>query len=200
MTGTDRIKAKILEDSKKIADENLSKARQEAQRLVTEAQKEALVRTEKARQAALDEASNLKKRMIAVASLEERKRMLKVRQSMVNAAFKTAFEKVVKLPVEEYGQFLKGIIIDSVRKGEGEILFNETDQSRLGSQYIEEINKMLKAEGKASELRLSKDTIPNRGGFVLKYGEMEINCTLEIMFDMNIPKLEAEVASILFKA
>ena len=66
--------------------------------------------------------------------------MLKVRQEMVEAAFEAAFEETLKLPVDEYGRLIKGFILESVREGEGEILFNEADMSRLGLQYFEEIN------------------------------------------------------------
>lgn len=200
MTGIDRIKAKILDDARGIADENLNRARQEAERIIAEAQKQALQETENTKQAATAEAENIRKTMDAVSSLEERKRMLKVRQEMVEAAFEAAFEETLKLPVDEYGRLIKGFILESVREGEGEILFNEADRSRLGLQYVEEINTSLRAEGKTSVLRLSGNTIPSRGGFVLKYGDMEINSTLEIIFSMLRPQLEAEVASILFKA
>lgn len=199
MTGTDRIKAKIIEDARKTADENLSKARQEAEGIIAEAEKKAREEAEKAKLAAQAEAESLKKRTAAIYSLEERKRMLKVRQDMVDAAFNAAFEKTLQLPAEEYGRFIKRLILESVREGEGEILFNETDRSRLGDKYVKAINKTLKAEGKSAVLTLSEHTIPNRGGFVLKYGDMEINSTLELIFDMMRPQLEAEVASILFK-
>jgi len=199
MTGIDRIKAKILDDARKVADENMSRAKQEAERIIAEAEKQAQEENEKARQAAEAEAAELKKRMAAVSSLEERKRMLKVRQDMVDAAFRAAFEKTLHLSTEEYGRFLKRFILESVREGEGEILFNESDRSRLGARFVEEINQTLKAKGKASILTLSGQTIPNRGGFVLKYGDMEINSTLELIFNMARPQLEAEVASILFK-
>lgn len=199
MTGIDRIKAKILDDARKAAEENISRAKQEAERIIAEAEKQVKEETEKVRQAAEAEAADLKKRMAAVSSLEERKRMLKVRQDMVDAAFRAAFEKTLHLPAEEYGRFLKRFILESVREGEGEILFNENDLSRLGARFVEEINQTLRAEGKAAVLTLSGQTIPNQGGFVLKYGDMEINSTLELIFNMARPQLEAEVASILFK-
>jgi len=200
MTGIDRIKAKILDDAKEIAEENLNRARQEAERIIAEAKSKANEETKKAGQAAMAEAANLRKTADAVSSLEERKRMLKVRQDMVDAAFRAAFEKTLKLPAEEYGGIIRRFILESARDGEGEILFNETDRSRLGEKYLKEINEVLKAEGRKAVLRLSGQTIPNRGGFVLKYGDLEINCTLEIIFNMLRPRLEAEVASILFGA
>jgi len=200
MTGIDRIKAKILDDARAIARENLDRARQEAERIIAEAREKAKEEAEKARQAAIAEAANLKKTIDAVSSLEERKRMLKVRQDMVDAAFKAAFEKTLRLPAEEYGSLMRRFILESVRDGEGEILFNEADRKRLGEKYVEDINKALKAECRTSVLKLSGQTIPNQGGFVLRYGEMEINCTLELIFSMLRPRLEAEVASILFVA
>src|SRR5690554_2103182 len=102
MTGIDRIKTKILDDAKEIAEENLNRARQEAERIIAEARGKAREEAGKARQAAKAEAANLKKTMDAVSSLEERKRMLKVRQDMVDAAFRAAFERTLKLPAEEY--------------------------------------------------------------------------------------------------
>ena len=71
MTGIDRIKAKILDDARGIADENLNRARQEAERIIAEAQKQALQETENTKQAATAEAENIRKTMDAVSSLEE---------------------------------------------------------------------------------------------------------------------------------
>lgn len=198
MTGIDRIKAKIIDDAKKAAKENLERARQEAEKIVLEARRKAEEEAEKAREAALAEAENLRKTMEAVSGLEERKRMLKVRQDIVDGAFRAAFDKILDMPADEYGRFLKRYILESVREGEGEILLNATDRERLGERFVKEINKAIRSEGKNSVLKLSGQTIPNRGGFVLKYGDLEINCTLEIIFSMARPRLEAEVASILF--
>ena len=200
MTGTDRIKAKIMEEAKKGAEQNLSEAERETQGLVAAAEKDAQERIAKSRATAEGEAANLKKRMQAVANLEERKRMLKVRQDMVDAAFKAALQKTVDLPDKEYGDLLAGFIINSVRVGECEILFNEVDKGRLGIKYVKKINDTLKSMGKASVLKLSANTVRSKGGFTLKYGDMEINSTLEIILSQLRPKLEAEVAGILFKA
>lgn len=199
MSGTDRIKAKILEDAKNNTEQNLSEARSEAQSLISAAEKDALARLAKAKATAEEDAANLKKRMQAVASLEERKRMLKVRQDMVGAAFEAAVEKTVGLPEKEYGNLLMGFILKSVRDGECEILFNEADKARLGAKYVQKINDTLKSMGKASSLKLSPDTVRSRGGFILKYGEMEINSTLEIILSILRPKIEVEVAAVLFK-
>lgn len=198
MAGIERIKNKILDDARKTADETLSRARREAEQIIQDARLKAEEEAEKARQAAMVEAEDMRKSMEAVSSLEKRKRMLKVRQDMVDRAFAEAFEKILNLPVDEYGSFMKRLILESACEGEGEILFNETDRARLGERFVRDVNRTLRSEGRKSVLRLSDETIPNKGGFVLRYGEMEINSTLEIIFSTSRPRLETEVASILF--
>lgn len=200
MTGTDRIINRIMEEAKNAAERNLADARKEAQSLIAAAEKEAAEKIASARAAAEAEAADLKRRMHAVANLEERKRMLKVHQDMVDAAFEAALEKAVRLPDKDYGELLKGFILNSVRDGECEILFNEADKKRLGEKFVKEVNQTLKGMGRTSALKLSADALNSRGGFILRYGNMEINSTLEIVMSLLRPRLEAEVAEMLFKA
>lgn len=186
-------------DAKEKAGKALEAARNEARKIIAEAEKDAADRAESARQSAEAEADSLKKRMLSVANLEDRKRMLKVRQDMVDAAFESALEKVVNLPDDEYGNLLQGFILNSVREGEGEISLNRADKYRLGEKFVKKVNDKLKSIGKASSLKLSSGEIGSKGGYILKYGNMEINGTIEIIIGMLRPKLESEVAAILFE-
>lgn len=199
MTGTDRIKEKIMEDARKTAEQILSDARSEAQEIISAAEKEALVAITRVKDSAEEEGVNQKKRMFAIASLEERKNALKARQDMVDRAFAEAMNKLVTLPDKEYSTVLKHYIIQSVREGVGEFLLNEADKKRLGEAFVTELNEALKKAGKNASLTLAKDVIRAKGGFILRYGEMEINSTLEIMMSQLRPQLEVQVANILFK-
>lgn len=198
MTGTDRIKAKIMDESRAAADIQLDAATREADEIIAAAEKEAMLAAQKARLAAEEEAAHQNKRMLAVASLEERKSVLKVRQDMVELAFRKAMDKLAALPDREYGAFLKSYAIGAVREGAGEILLNETDKKRLGQAFVKDLNDSLAKAGKKSTLSLAVDALKAKGGFVLRYGDMEINSTLEIMMNQIKPKLEVQVADILF--
>lgn len=199
MTGTDRIKEKIMEDARKTAEQILSDARSEAQEIISAAEKEALVAITRVKDSAEEEGVNQKKRMFAIASLEERKNALKARQDMVDRAFAEAMRRLNSLSDKEYGAFLSAYIIQSVREGVGELLLNEADKKRLGEAFVTELNEALKKAGKNASLTLAKDVIRAKGGFILRYGEMEINSTLEIMMSQLRPQLEVQVANILFK-
>jgi vacuolar-type H+-ATPase subunit E/Vma4 len=47
-------------------------------------------------------------------------------------------------------------------------------------------------------LKLGEGFLNSSGGFILRYGDLEINCTLEIIVKHARPNMEAEVAKILF--
>ena len=78
-----------------------------------------------------------------------------------------------------------------------EIVFNKIDRERLGKSFVKEINEKLSKLGKKTKISLADDVMTASGGFILRYGDMEVNCTLEILISMARPELESEVASIL---
>jgi vacuolar-type H+-ATPase subunit E/Vma4 len=56
----------------------------------------------------------------------------------------------------------------------------------------------LEKSGINGKLTLSKETIQAAGGFKLKSGDVEINSTLEIIFEMIRPACEGDVVKVLF--
>jgi V/A-type H+-transporting ATPase subunit E len=198
MSGAEKIKDRILADARKSRDSILSDATREAQDIIENAEKEAFQKvtiiTEKAR----EEAIQLKQRFRADEGMEDRKNELKARQDIIEEAFGTALARMANLPEDQYSLFLEGMILDTVKNGEGLISFNERDKVRLGDKFVSEMNNKIKAKANDAALVLSNEVLNSSGGFVLRYGDMEINCTFEVMLNMARPGLESEVASILF--
>lgn len=196
MNGAERIKDRIIADARELCDRILEDAKREAQNIIGNAEKEAFqkvtVMTEKAREDALQ----IKQRLQAVSELEDRKMALKARQDSVDEAFDTALTRITALPDAQYSLFLEDILLKAVREGDGFLVLNEKDKVRLGEKFVSTINTKLNE--KNAKLALAKDTLKSAGGFVLRYGDMEINCTIEILMNMARPALESEVAAILF--
>lgn len=198
MNGTERINKKILSDAKSLHDKIVNEAKAQAQSIISGAEKEAFQSITLITENAKEEAILIKQRYKAADSMEDRKNVLKVRQECINEAFDMSLKKFSEMPLESYKSFLEGIIIDTAANEKGFIVFNERDKARLGESFLLSINKKLKAKGKSAGLSLAKDTLNSLGGFILRYGDMEINCTLEIIINMQRPNLESEVAKILF--
>lgn len=198
MTGTEKIKAKILEDAENKAYQIEEQARQEAQSITGQALKEAEMKRAEILKKAEAEGQETYRRLISVAGLEARKELLKAKQDMVEEAFTKAIEKITGLPDAEYQKMLEEMVAGAASDGAGEILLSERDGKRVDGNFVENINRCLKTAGKNGTVRLSDEKIQTEGGFVLRYGEMEINGTFEIVFDMLRPEIEGDVVNILF--
>ena len=200
MTGTEKIKTKIIEDSKVKAHQIEEQAKQEAHEIMNTALKNVELKKAELLKKADTDGQEAYRRLIAMAGLDGRKEILRAKQDMVEIAFKKAAERISHLPDQEYQKFLEKMVISETTKGNGEILLSEKDLQRMDNQFIGNINKHLVLAGINGELSLSKETINTAGGFILRYGEVELNSTFEILFGMLRPELENDVVKILFTA
>ncbi|NLE24820.1 MAG: hypothetical protein GX625_05670 [Clostridiaceae bacterium] len=198
MNGAEKIKNRILTDARSLHDKILDEANAQAKSIIAEAEKEAFQKTTLITEKAKEEAALIKQRYQAAESMEDRKNILKVRQECINEAFDVALKNLSDMPEDKYKLFIEGIILNTIKNEDGIIVFNERDKKRLGEGFISEINGKLKAKGLSAALSLAKDSLNTSGGFILRYGDLEINCTLEIILNMQRPNMESEVAKILF--
>jgi len=198
MNGAEKIKERIISDARERAGKILEDARVEARNIIKAAEKQAFQRVSIMTEKAKEEAGLYKERFRAAGEMEARKRILKVRQETIDEAFSTAVSRIADLPDDKYGQFIEDILLNVVIDGEGALVLNNRDKQRLGQKFVGKINEKLKKSGRKAELKLSDEVLDSCGGFIVRYGEMEINCTLEVIINMIRPNLETEVAAILF--
>lgn len=198
MTGTEKIKSRILDDARAKASEIEEQANREARKILERAHAEAAQKKAGILKKAEEDGQEAYRRLMSVAALESRKEILRAKQEMVETAFQEAMIRVSQLPDKEYQRLLEDMIVLASPKSGGEILLSERDRKRVGNDFTGNINKRLKTAGMDVSLILSKENISTAGGFILRSGEMEINSTFEILFGMLRPTLENEVVKILF--
>lgn len=198
MNGAEKIKNRIIADATSRADTILEDARQEAQDIIKSAEKKAFQRVILITEKAKEEAVLYKQRFHAAGGMEDKKEMLRMRQDTINEAFNNALNALANLPENDYRIFLEEMLLNVVKEEEGYLVLNKKDKERLGQPFIEQMNEKLKAKGKNAVLKLAEGDLNSLGGFIIQYGEMEINCTLEVILNMARPNLEAEVAHVLF--
>lgn len=198
MDGAKKIKDRIIEDARKRAGKIIEDARLEAQSIIKDAEKQAFQRVAIMTEKAKEEAALYKQRFRAAGEMEDKRNILKMRQDTIDEAFSAALSRIAELPDDKYGLFMEDVLFKAAKDGEGELIINKKDKQRLGQQFVDNINAKFKAMGKKAMLKLAGEDLSSCGGFILRYGEMEINCTLEVLLNMARPNLEAEVAAILF--
>ncbi len=199
MNGAEKIKDRILADARDLCNKILEDARHEAQSIIGNAEKEAFKKVTVMTEKAKEETIQIKQRFNAVSGLEDRKNALKARQDSVDEAFDAALARLAALPEDQYVQLLEEILVDVARDEAGTLVLNERDKGRLGQSFVSQMNDKLAKAGKKAKLSLSEDVLKSRGGFVIRYGDMELNCTLEVLMTLARPVLEPEVAAILLR-
>lgn len=198
MTGTEKIKTKIIEDANAKALEIEKQARDDAQAIMEQASADIAKKRATLLQKAEADGVESYKRLIAIAGLEGRKEILRAKQDMIDAAFQKALEKVCQMEDRDYQKLLERMIADAAGNEIGEILLSEKDVKRMDNLFAGNVNRYIADAGKKGSLKLSNQFIKTAGGFVLKSGEMEINSTFEILFGMLRTELESDVVRILF--
>lgn len=198
MTGTDRIREKILLDASMTAAALLEAGRKESDAIRAEAEarrRESVLETKQRIDAGF---VAHEQRNGATLALEIRKQRLASRQKMVDEAFLQAEKVVADLPDATYRDLLAAMILATAWQGDADLVVSARDRERLGSGFPAEIDVLRHQGNLAGSTRYAPDSLPVHGGFVMRRGEMEINGTLSVVVAGIRPKLERRVAEILF--
>ena len=145
------------------------------------------------------------------------------RSELIETVFRNAFEEIENKPQAEYAELVIGLVCAAVEElftteeknlalygaeeeavaEQCEILLNAKDQKAIGKTILEGVCKKLSGKISKENLKkitLAKDTVNIKGGAILRYGEVESNCSLEMLFSLLRRELETDVSRILFAA
>ncbi|MBR4548961.1 MAG: V-type ATP synthase subunit E [Oscillospiraceae bacterium] len=194
MKGTEKILAHIRADAKSQADAVLAKAGEQAEQIRAEFDKQAAqVYAEKVRagtKACQDQMDSVQR----IANMEAKKSLLSVKQEMVSRSFEKAQELLIGLPAEKYTDFLAGLAARASVTGDEEIVLNERDRAAVGAAVVKATNEKLGG----GRLSLSERVGSFAGGLILSRGNVEANCTVELLVELCRGEMSAEIADKLF--
>ncbi len=200
MNGIEKITARIEADAKAEVAGILREAEEKAaairEQYKTQAQAEAKAAAEEGKAAAKRQAERLE----SAAQTDAKKRLLEAKQDGLDEAFSRAQKKLLGLGDGEYADLLARIAAQAARSGQEEIVLNDKDRKRVGSQVVDKANALLTASGRTgkAELKLSKETRDMAGGLTLRDGNVEVNCAFETQLRVLREEMVAQVAGILF--
>lgn len=135
-------------------------------------------------------------RIDRTAQLEAKRSVLAMKQELVSQAFALAEKKIAQMSETDYVAFLVRQVQKAVSTGKEEIILNADDKTKCGAKLVEAANQALGAKG---ALTLSAQTRTMLGGFILKQGDIEVNCTIDMMLELSRGELAAQVAEVLFE-
>ena len=193
MNGIEKITQRIASDAQAEVDRILGDAREEAGRIA--ANYRAQADAEAAELAAKNEkaAAEREERLVSAAQMEARKVQLAAKQEMVEKAYIQALDKLCAMPEEQYVAVLAGLLVKASSNGKEEAVFSPEDRERVGEAAVAKANELY-----GKQLRLSDETQPIRGGFILKDKNVEVNCTFETLVRLQKAETAGAVAQKLF--
>ena len=194
MKGTEKIIAHIQADAKAQADAILAQAEQQCAEIKADFDKKAADRYSERIRSGVKACQDEVDSRVRIDQMEARKGTLAVKQEMVALAFDKALEQLCNLPEEQYVAFLAALAARASVSRDEEIILNARDRAAVGEKVVSAANNRLGS----GRLTLAAETRDFAGGLILRRGNVEANCTAELLVELQRGELSAEIAGLLF--
>ena len=190
MTSSEKILAGIAEESKTQADKINSDAEKQAADIIAAAREEAETDAEKIRAEAEKKAELIISSGKSSAELLKRDTALNCRRGLIEKALNFVADTVNAYGDKDYFDFLLTLIKKEKLNGKGEVYLSIKDKARDTAAF--------KSELSALDLTLSDTFADINGGFILKYGDIQINGELSALIHEKRDVLTDELNKALF--
>ena len=219
MTGLEKILEQIGTDARARAQAIL----QEAENDCTQMAHEYAARSEQTRERIEKEGEETLKALLlgarAQCEKEHTEILQSMRRSLLDEAFARAKEEICSNQYGKYRELLIALLVSalmeqhraeqqSIAFGDEvepieriEVLFGEKDRERFGTAVVDGARRLAErrvGKEKAAKLCLAAGCAPIDGGLVLRFGDVELNCALDVLMADVRRELEGQVAKILF--
>ena len=193
MNGIEKITQRIASDAQAEVDRILGDAREEAARISANYRAQADAEAQELDAKNERAAAEQEERLISAAQMKASRLQLAAKQEMVEKAYIQALDKLCAMPKEQYVDVLAKLLVEASSNGKDEAVFSKEDREQAGKAAVEKANQI---SGK--QLRLSEETQPIRGGFILKDKNVEVNCTFETLVRLQKAETAGAVVKTLF--
>lgn len=195
MTGLNKIIDKISQDSVAKCDSIIFDANNEATKIKNaavaqgDAQKQEIIKEAKAKADAIIEMAN------SSASLEIRKNLLATKVEILNDTIDAAYEQMKAMPDKEYFAAIYALVKKYAQNMQGVMVLSQKDLDRKPKDFEKKINAQL---SKDARLEVSNKPANIGEGFILIYGDVEINCTFKAIIEDSRDELKDKIYDMIF--
>jgi len=197
MTGLEKIIQQIESDAEAQARQTIGDAKIEAEKMIAEAEAEGKRLSDEIIAKGEEDRESLMARHVSADSLEGRKSLLLMKQKLIWETISEAQENLLAMSAADYFGVLKQMILRCALPKEGVVFLNEEDGKRKPEAFENEINEALSKTG--GKISISEESRRINGGFVLSYGGVEENCSMEALFESVRERLQDIAQEILFR-
>lgn len=189
MSGLEKIVSRLNEDTLVQYEEILASARQKAEAMVAAAQKEGNALIAAAETEAEKEARRMESRAVSQSEADGRKALLEAKVQLIDEVVAQAKQSLKNLSTENYFNALASLALGNKLEGVGEMRLNKADLQRMPPDFIDKLGLGIKISPVPADIQ---------DGFILKYGDIEMNCTFDALFQASKEELRLKASALLF--
>lgn len=192
MTGLENIIREIETESAETVSDILGKANGAAAVTLRDAEKAAEQLKESFRREAERKAAETADRAAANDEMELKRAILKKKQEIIRETLDGTRRALTETRDKGYFEMLTSLLSRYAAEGKaGEILMTDADKKAMTKDF--------EAAVSAHGLKVSDKALAADSGFVLVYGSIEINCTIDAIFDAYADELSDMLGAFLFE-
>ena len=173
----------IINSGKEQADAIAQEAEKKAQEIIAKAMEEAESNSAEIAKNAEAKALNMKNAALSSSSLITRNAVLKSKRAEIDKTLDGIIEYIISLDDESYFSILYSMA-ESVEENSGTVFLNENDLKRLPADFTSKLKKA------GIDAEIGKESVDIKGGFILRCGAIEANCSLEAVIEDKKNELE----------
>ncbi len=196
MAGIEKITNEILADGEKEAARIISDAEKAAEKARSDKEKDCKVFSDTANERLERKLSAERKKIQSQCEQIEKLTILKAKQEIIEGVLEKSKERLINEDADGYFAALIKLLEGQLRPEAGVLFMNARDNARVTNTFKNEAMGLAGAAG--GTISFSDSPINIDGGFVLKYGNIEINSSLDAVFDERKDELTDIVNKTLF--
>lgn len=190
MNGLDKIISSIAIDAQSEAKRITEEANAEAERIVSRARDVAAKTEQDGKTAADAEYNRIITRAGSSDEVEAARIMLREKQQVVSEVIYGVKAEFESMEPERYFEYMQRLLDRYAENEDGQIILSEKDKNRMPQEF----KKVLEDK----KLGISDKTVDTEAGFILVYGDIEENCTIDALIASEHDRLHDAVGRFLF--
>lgn len=219
--GLNKITEKILSEARESVKRILATAQEECDRIAADYDARISELQSANKRETEQKTADVSARSGSAAAMQARNIIGQRKSELIEGVFHSAYESIGKRSEKDYTGLVVGLLVAAVSElaetekrnlalyGEEEesatesyeVLLNGKDRESIGEAVIAGAKKKLKgvlSEEQLQKLVLAPEAANIEGGVILRYGDVESNCSLEMLFSELRRELETDVSRVLF--
>lgn len=192
MANDNKLLSFIIDDGRLQAEKIINEAEKKSEEIIKNASVQAEKNAKGIELSASKRAESLNNIASSNASLVSRNTVLKAKREQLDKTIDGMKQYILSLDNNRYFELIYRMA-KSVSASGGEVLLNERDLSRLPSDFEEEL------ASRGVKAKVCKAPADISGGFILRDGNIEINCSVDSVIDDKRNEIEDFINESLFR-